>query len=84
MNTFIDLLKSSVITQGLITTIVLIVWGILTINGKVIPPEVSTLVMLVVGFYFGSKIGMVQGINQQIGREVQNAREKVVSNNANN
>lgn len=74
MQTFIDLLKSSVLTQGMITIIVLVIWGILTINGREIPTDVSTLVMLVVGFYFGSKIGMIQGINQEKAREITHGR----------
>jgi len=63
MSTFIDLLKSSVLTQAMITVITLSALFYLILAGKPVPTEVWSLAMLVVGFYFGSKVGIVQGQN---------------------
>lgn len=69
MSTLVDLLKSSVVTQGVITIITLVIWGVLLIQGRVIPIELNAIVTLVIGFYFGSKVGMYQGINQERTKE---------------
>ncbi len=61
MNTFIDLIKESVLTQFIITLLVLLVWGYLIISGHQVPETVEALLTLVVGFYFGSKLGIAQG-----------------------
>jgi len=63
MTTFIDLLKSSVLTQALVTLIVLVVDCYMIIAGKIVPPELWAITSLVIGFYFGSKVGIVQGQN---------------------
>lgn len=64
MKTFVELLKSSVLTQWTITVIVLVIYAVLLFMGKPVPELVETLVTAVVMFYFGSKLGLVQGINQ--------------------
>ena len=63
MNVLIDLLRSSVLTQAVITVMTLSVVFYLVVTGKPVPPEVWALASLVVGFYFGSKVGVVQGQN---------------------
>jgi len=55
MQTFYDLLRESVIFQGLITIIVLGVWAYLLISGRPIPDTVQLLSGTVVGFFFGGK-----------------------------
>jgi len=61
MKTLIELLKSSVLTQAMITIITLCVISYLILAGRPVPPELWALGSLVVGFYFGSKVGIVQG-----------------------
>ena len=73
MKLLIDLLKSSILTQALITVIILSMYFVLLIMGNPIPQLVEFLVSLVVSFYFGSKIGLIQGINQEKERSSKNA-----------
>lgn len=61
MDTFIDLIKSSVLTQFFITLIVLVMDVIELAQGKIIPDQLWGLTVAVVVFYFGSKVGIVQG-----------------------
>ena len=63
MSTLIDLLKSSVITQGVITVIVLGLIVYLLVTRQPVPDQVWNLTVLVIGFYFGSKVGVIQGQN---------------------
>lgn len=78
MKTMLDLLKSSVLTQALITVIILAMYFTLLIMGRVVPQLVEILVSMVVSFYFGSKVGMIQGINQEKNRTVINARTEAL------
>jgi len=78
MKVLLDLLKSSVLTQALITVIILAMYFTLLIMGRDIPQLVEILVSMVVSFYFGSKVGMIQGINQEKTRTVNNARSEAL------
>ncbi len=73
MKVFIDLLKSSVLSQALITVIILCIYAGLLFTNRTVPPLVEILVSMVVSFFFGSKVGMIQGINQEKERKVSNA-----------
>jgi len=61
MKTLIDLIKSSVLTQALITIAVLSLTGYMMIVGRPVPGELYAMDSLVIGFYFGSKVGIQQG-----------------------
>ncbi len=54
--TFLDLFQQSVIMQGLLSLLVIGLWGYMVVTGQEIPSELSALVTLVVGFFFGSKV----------------------------
>jgi Na+/H+ antiporter NhaC len=58
---FLDALRESIITQAVITVAVVGVWLFLIATGQPIPPELSGILTLVIGFYFGSKVGYRQG-----------------------
>lgn len=64
MKVLLDLIKSSVITQWTITVIVLAIYFYLLIADKAVPSLVEILVTMVVSFYFGSKVGVYQGLHQ--------------------
>ena len=63
MKVFLDLVRSSVITQGIITITMLVIVGYLVLTGQTVPDQIWNLTILVIGFYFGSKVGVVQGQN---------------------
>lgn len=65
VRTLIDLLKSSVLTQWTITVVILGVYAGLLFSDKPIPALVENLVILCVSFYFGSKLGVIQGQYQE-------------------
>ncbi len=54
--TLLDLIRESVIVQGLITLMVVgaCIW--LAIHNEVIPPFLADLTSLIIGFYFGAKV----------------------------
>jgi hypothetical protein len=60
MSNFWDLLKSSAVTQGIITIMVLALDMVLIIQGRPVPDFFTAITSLVVGFYFGSKVGIIQ------------------------
>jgi len=68
-NDLIDLLRESVITQAIITTLTLSVTFALVAQGRAVPEEVWALDGLVIGFYFGGKV------QSQALRMMQNARQ---------
>jgi len=68
-NDLIDLLRESVITQAIITTLTLSVTFALVMQGRAVPEEVWALDGLVIGFYFGGKV------QSQALRMMQNARQ---------
>ncbi len=61
MQTLVELLKESVLTQAIITTLVIGIYGYCVIAGIVVPMELKDLLILVISFYFGSKLGVAQG-----------------------
>jgi hypothetical protein len=52
----LDLLARSVIMQSVLTILVVGAWLYLIVMGKPVPELLETVVGLVVGFFFGSKI----------------------------
>jgi hypothetical protein len=60
MSNFWDLLKSSAVTQGVVTIMVLGADIALMLQGRPIPDFFTAVTSLVVGFYFGSKVGIIQ------------------------
>lgn len=56
METFIDLLKSSVLVQGVITLVIVVTLCITVINQTPLPTYFTDITLLVIGFWFGSKI----------------------------
>lgn len=55
MDTFWDLFKESVVIQGTITLILVCVICYLYIQQLPVPDTLSGLLMVVIGFWFGSK-----------------------------
>lgn len=56
MEKLLDLIRESVIVQGLITLSLVITVCYLWAAGRPVPPDLLGLLTLVVGFYFGSKV----------------------------
>jgi len=56
MAKFWELLQESVIVQALITLALVITTCYLVATGQDVPELLSTAMMLVLGFYFGSKV----------------------------
>lgn len=61
MEKFYEALRESIITQALITVIVVGVWAFMIASGKTPPQDLTQTMMIVIGFYFGSKVGFRQG-----------------------
>jgi hypothetical protein len=62
MKLFLELLKESVILQAILTTGI---WGaviFLVLSGRAVPDNIYSAANLVLGFYFGSKLAMMQRI----------------------
>ena len=60
-NSFVELFKSSIITQSLLTVVLIGTLCALWIMQIPVPVELMNLTIIVVGFWFGSKIGYTQG-----------------------
>lgn len=58
---FWELFKQSVIMQATLSFLMVGTYCYLTIAGKPISPEFFTLLGLIVGFFFGGKMGLAQG-----------------------
>jgi uncharacterized membrane protein YfcA len=58
---FLDLLARSVIMQSVLTVLVVSAWLFLIVEEKPVPPLLETIVGVIVGFFFGSKV--TQGLN---------------------
>jgi hypothetical protein len=58
MKKFWELFATSVITQSIITIMVIGVWCYMMVAQIPIPPFLTDIVALVVGFFFGSKYAM--------------------------
>jgi len=57
MATFWSLVRESIIFQGLITVSLIGVVIYLVVTGQIIPDIIQTLTLLVVGYFFGAKVG---------------------------
>jgi hypothetical protein len=53
---FIDLLKSSAVTQGVLSILVIGGWVYMIVAGVPVPPAFEAVAGLVVGFFFGGKV----------------------------
>ena len=61
----LDLLARSVIMQSVLTILVVGAWVYLIVVGKPVPELLETVVGLVVGFFFGSKVtGGIQSLRK--------------------
>lgn len=58
----LDLFKTSAVTQGLISTICLLGTFMLLASGRGVPDNVWVINGIVVGFFFGGKVGIAQGV----------------------
>jgi hypothetical protein len=68
-NKFLDMLKSSVITQAAVTFCLVVTCCVLWVRNAAVPADLYQLTVLVVGFWFGSKIGYAQGQTDQIAKQ---------------
>ncbi len=66
--TFTELLRDSVIIQGVVTLALLFAVIYLACAGKDIPELLSTATSLVLGFYFGSKVQNAINVTRQYRR----------------
>lgn len=55
MDKFVELLRESVLVQGIITLVLVGVACYLLIVGRPVPELLASMLMLVLGFYFGTK-----------------------------
>jgi len=61
----LDLLARSVIMQSVLTILVVGAWLYMIVMGKPVPELLETVVGLVVGFFFGSKVtGGIQSLRK--------------------
>lgn len=58
MDKFLDLLAQSVIVQGILTLMVVGAWLYLIVTTGTVPDQLTQLLGLVVGFYFGGKVAV--------------------------
>ena len=58
--TLADLFQQSVIMQGALSLAVVGLWGYMLVTGQEIPSELSAIVTLVIGFFFGSKLSLTR------------------------
>lgn len=63
-DTFLDLLKSSVIMQGLLSLLVVGAYVYMLIAGLTIPETLTVSVGLVLGFFFGSKLALTSSASE--------------------
>jgi len=56
MSTLIRLLEESVLVQGSITLVVVATLCYMYLTSQPVPQELVTIVMLVLGYYFGNKV----------------------------
>lgn len=68
MKKFWELFEQSVITQAVITMLLIVTVCIMFLKGQVIPPLLENLTTIVVGFWIGSKIGFSQGTRKTLAR----------------
>ena len=61
--TLVGLFQQSVIMQGLLSLLVIGLWGYMVVTGQEVPSTLEALVTLVVGFFFGSKLALTKATN---------------------
>jgi len=61
MKKFWELFEQSTITQSILTLGVTVVYGYMVINGLQTPPLLDAAFGLILGFFFGSKVGHSAG-----------------------
>lgn len=66
MKQFWQLMKESVIVQGVLTVMVVGVWLNMLMNGVTIPASLELIVGTVVGFYFGGKAQLAINANRDL------------------
>lgn len=64
MKKFWELFEQSIITQAVITFLLILTLCYLYATGQIVPDGLMKLTFLVVGFWFGSKIGYAQSSNK--------------------
>ena len=60
MNNFVDLLKTSVLLQAVITLVLLVTICIMYATKQAVPQELINFFAVILGFYFGSKVENVK------------------------
>lgn len=56
VHTLLDMIRESVIVQGIITIIVVMTLCYMVATNQVIPPYFTDIASIIIGFYFGAKI----------------------------
>jgi hypothetical protein len=56
LDKFIDLMKSSAITQGVLSIVIVGGWIYMIVSGTPVPAAYEAVSGLVIGFFFGGKI----------------------------
>lgn len=74
MEKFIELLRESVLLQALLAIEVISAAIYLALAGQDVPEFLINAIMLILGFYFGSKTGFAVGLER--GKKVFRALEK--------
>lgn len=64
MQKFWQLFEQSIITQALITIVLVITVCYMWIAGRVIPSDLMQLTIWVIGFWMGSKVGYTSGVRK--------------------
>lgn len=64
MQKFWELFEQSIITQALVTAVLVITVSVLYATGREVPADLYQLTILVVGFWFGSKTGFNAGVRK--------------------
>lgn len=69
MKKFWELFEQSIITQAVITFLLILTVCILFLKGQTIPPLLEYLTNVIVGFWIGSKIGFSQATRKAIAKQ---------------
>lgn len=78
-NDLITLAETSAVTQGVITTIALLGSIVLQLKSGTVPEWLINIDLIVVGFFFGGKVGVAQGRLQAEQAQTRNAMAAVNS-----
>jgi uncharacterized membrane protein len=72
MDKFWELMEQSVIVQGLVTLVFVITACVVMVQGKPVPELLQAALMLILGWYFGSKTQQVASV---AARKVKDGRD---------